>query len=420
KMKELDECADFSGFKWVHQPIIEKHEVAYLAKPNPPLFRGHFEGHLFEMYVTNLFVLAVNALECVDWIIPMIGNQSSVQAPRKSGFGRGADGSIVMFREGRAYAEYDSILSIGGQLLIAEFKKGKQHRCVKLEDIDKRVGKLSAATQKSPGLLVIQPAGTIFPEEYMDRIEKDPAFIHLTLRGFDRFMEYYKKNKDRITIQLSLQHCKKAMDPTQWFKAGIDYMGPSMRLYRTFFDASISMDEFWNANRKTISLIGTLPIGIVTDPTIITPYLSDENSKLAPYLVTNGPFVLNLRGNVNMELTVEIVATKLSKKKGKGIPYMERWGFSLETNHFGTHLTHLSPLGYPYHQTRAFLKKVKDRGMHEEELSAIIARIKFLSGLQSTNQIDHVRVLERIGAQLMATNPARVVYYKRKNNHKRE
>jgi hypothetical protein len=196
RIHAFDEQADFSSFKQVQPTVLGKYEKEFHSNPESSHARANFEGHLFEMYVTNLLIRTANELDYVDWIIPIQENKNSraEHTSDQNRLSRDTEGSIVMFREGKAYAEYDSIVSLEGNIIVVEFKHGKSKASLDVEDIDKRMGKLASAFNCKPSLIVIKPEGNI-PLDYKEREKMDPDFILISLKGFESSKNIMKSTR---------------------------------------------------------------------------------------------------------------------------------------------------------------------------------------------------------------------------------
>lgn len=366
KIQNLDKIGNFSDFKNIFPESIFNYQKQYNKDTTNTFAKGIFEGHLFELYVTNLIIKAANELDIVDWIMPIwcrpnsSGHKKKIQKSLNQ-MDRDPLGNIIMYREGRAYAEYDSIISICGEICIIEFKHTKYN--FSIDEIDARIGKLMISKNVNPVILIIK-SDTNFPADFYLRQSQDPRFLLLSLGNFATFIDFFKKHLIQFQLIIEKKDCPKIYHPKQYFVGKIDFNTPLVKIYQDFFNFEVSKNEFWQRNLKNTKLINHVPIGLINRPVLITRYLHKDTT-LFQYLSQGVVCFLSLKFIQGAEIQLELIMTKL-----KGKNKLNRWTLTPEKMHFKKSGL-VTPLSFSFYLLKRMIK-VSDQFMMDTQLIKMI------------------------------------------------
>ncbi len=368
---------------------LKTYRVHYDADPTDAYKIGNYKGIVFENYATNLVVRAAQAVKGVGWVIPLLepvrgakkGKKAKkVKKPEKNSIDYDHDGSIVLFREGRPYAEFDALLSIGDRIILVEMKTNRLLTDDILEKLENRAGKLSAAYGVQVQILVLQP------HENTSKCfeEKANSCDGFTLLGLNNFLPFWETLDAKTFKPIYLGTLTKCALPSDKFPQQIDYLTHSVAIYKGFLSVDLSPQDFWVNNEISTKIVNKIPVGVL-DPSIdLSQYGRDKQSTITKSLVGGVTCVLYLRFSRH-EVVPEIVVCKPSKGNH---PRFKEFRFSLTAMRFVSSVNSTIRVdSFYYLQAKSFAKEGSSIRIGNANLKGLLERCLELSGRSSPEQV---------------------------------
>ena len=295
---------------------------------------GLYFGQLFEYFVTSLLIQATCDFQPVRWFIPArVTSRYLKPKQRRNRLAYNRFGEIILHFGSVPAAEFDGIMRLGRKILIVESKCNVYGGMKTIQKFMSRLDMFKAAYKRNIHLLLILPTeGT--PFEGQEILHHHPKIRVLELPNFQRFRSNYEENKLSVNKKV-FNKCKtKLKSPHQVFPQKIkfrQYQDQLLKAFNQVLQKKSSIQEFFEAHKEKIDLIGKIPIGKIAPDCDIEPFDSPLQ-RIAQYLNSKVECVLFMKFREPF-VVPEVISCINEMQKGQ-LPQYRRMTFIQLHNKF--------------------------------------------------------------------------------------